>query len=189
MIEFTIKKREESNLKMSYFVISVVLYVMLILLPIIIFIKKVEKRSVIEYLKLNRNIKKGICVGILVSSIFILFVYIKNQIVSKEGFNTDIGLLWGYGILVGFIEEIPLRGFALEKLKKKMSFWNANIVVTIIFVLLHFPNWFINGTNIISSSITISTVSLCLGYLVNEYNSLWPAIICHSVFNIFFWVS
>ena len=177
------------NIKISYIISLLVLYILVIILPIIFYIIKVEKKDVLEYLKLKGNIKNGIFIGIISSGIFTLMVFIKNKILGINGFRTDIGMLWICGILVGAIEEIPFRGFLLEKFKERAGFWKSNCLVTIIFILVHFPNWIVNGTDILSSAITISLVSLCLGYLVNEYNSLWITIICHSVFNIVFWMT
>lgn len=177
------------SIEINKIIILVLIYSLVILFPIIFYIKRIERKNVFKYLKLIGNFNKGVFLGFVLSGIFVLLLFTKKYFIGGSEFNFNIGDLWICGFLAGFMEEIPLRGFALEKLKQKFGFWKGNIIVTLIFVVLHYPMWIINGTNIINSSITISSVSLCFGYLVNEYDSLWITIICHSVFNIFFWLS
>ena len=116
-----------------------------------------------------------------------LFV-LKGMISNNLNINLNIGVRWFYGLSVGFLEEIPIRGFLLRIFEEKYSFVKANILTTLIFVVFHFPNWIIGGADIIQGMISISVVSMIFGYLVKEYDSLWITIICHSVFNICIWI-
>lgn len=170
------------------FIWSMLVYLFLYIIPVILYLKLKDKVNPLVYLKIIGNSKQGILIAIMVSSIFIILLITKNSIVGFTKFNLNLGLLWVSALLVGFFEEIPFRGFLLQKLCNKMKFWKANLLTTLIFVSFHLPVWINSETDIISAAIKISMVSLALGYLFKEYKSLWIPIICHSVFNLCIWM-
>ena len=170
------------------FIISLAIYIVFILMPIYFFIRKKKSRDVFRYLKLKENWQKGILIGSLISIIYIGLYILKSRVTNDFDINLNIGVMWLYGFSVGFLEELPIRGFLLRILEEKYSFIKANLISTLIFVILHFPNWIIGGGNILQGIISVSIVRLIFGYLVKEYDSLWITIICHSVFNISIWI-
>ncbi len=173
----------------SELVIGVLVYLILFIIPIFSYLKFKSRVNPLIYLKLLGNFKQGILIGIIISSIFIILLFYKNENNTFILNKLDIGILWVSGLLVGFFEEIPFRGFLLQKLDDNMKFWKANLLTTLIFTLFHIPTWLINfNGDIIQSVINISIVSFVLGYLFKEYNSLWIPIICHSVFNLCIWM-
>lgn len=175
-------------ISINSFIWGIFIYLGLIIIPIFLYLKVKDKVNPLVYLKIRGNSKQGIKFGIIVSSIFIILLIAKNAITRSNSIHFNIGLLWASGLLVGFFEEIPFRGFLLQKLLNYMKFWKANLLTTVIFVLFHIPTWINSNTNILSSAINISMVSLVLGYLFKEYKSLWIPIICHSVFNLSIWM-
>lgn len=164
--------------------INIIIYIV----PIIVYLKLKEKVEVLTYLKLKSNAAHGILIGIVVSIIFIMLLFVKNLIIGFGKINFDLGTFWISGLLVGFLEEVPFRGFLLQKLSDHMSFWKANILTTVIFVSAHIPIWINSNKPILQTSISISFASLALGYLFKKYNSLWVPMICHSVYDLCFWI-
>lgn len=164
--------------------VNIIIYI----IPIIMYLKLNEKVEVLAYLKLKGNAVKGILMGILVSFIFIILLLAKNSIIGFGKINFNLGMFWISGLLVGFLEEIPFRGFLLQKLSDHMSFWKANILTTVIFVSIHIPTWINSNKSILQTSIRVSFASLALGYLFKKYNSLWTPVICHSVYDLCFWI-
>lgn len=163
-------------------------YLLIFIIPIFLYLKLHDKVNPLIYLKIIGNSKKGILIGIINCSIYIILLIAKKSIYGFDSINLNIGLLWISGLLVGLLEEIPFRGFLLQKLAEHMSFWKANILTTIIFILNHISIWMNSDVNIMKSAVSISLVSLVLGYLFKEYKSLWIPIICHSVFNLCIWI-
>lgn len=168
--------------------IGFAIYLIVFLVPIFLYLKFKEKTNPFVFLRLKNNMLKNILKGAAFSTIYLIILVIKNIVLQKKSIDMNIGMMWLAVLLVGFFEEIPFRGFILQKLQKKMNFWNANITTTIIFVLLHFPNWIVSGTDMVSSIITVSMGSLVFGFLFKEYDTLWIPIMCHSVFNMTTWI-
>ncbi len=172
---------------MNSFILGMLVYVFVFNAPVILYLKYKDKVNPFEFLKLNKNIKKGLTTGLLISFLFVAALVIKNFILGFESVNFNIGLLWIVGLLVGLFEEIPFRGFIFQKLSKRMSFMIANIITTILFVSIHLPVWIYTNANLASSIPSVFVVSLILGYLFEEYDSLWVPILCHAVFNLCIW--
>ena len=167
---------------------SLFINLILFVIPVIVYLKLKDKVNPLTYLKIVGNFKKGIAIGGGVSAAFIILLVTKNSMTQVRQINLDLGLLWISALLVGFIEEIPFRGFLLQKLSSKMKFWKANILTTVIFILFHIPTWIYTNTDMLKSVVNVAMVSLVLGYLFKEYKSLWIAIICHFLFNLSIWI-
>lgn len=169
------------------FIIEIIFY-LFFNLPVYFYIKYKNKINPLSYLKLNNHPFKGILIGFLLSLLYVILLILKNYLEAWSPLNFNIGILWISGLLVGFLEEVPFRGFILQQLNSRMNFFFSNLLTTLIFLLLHFPLWIITGKNVFEASISISIVSLILGYLYKEFNTLWIPIILHSVFNICVWI-
>lgn len=167
---------------------SLFVNLILFVIPVVVYLKVKDKVNPLSYLKIVGNSKKGIAIGSGVSAAFIILLVAKNSMTQARQINLDLGMLWISTLLVGFIEEIPFRGFLLQKLSSRMKFWKANILTTIIFILCHIPTWIFTNPHMIKSVVNVAMVSLVLGYLFKEYKSLWIPIICHSTFNLSIWI-
>jgi uncharacterized protein len=171
-----------------FFIESLLIYILVFILPVTLYLKLKDKVNPLEFLKLNKNIFNNILKGFLFSIIFILVLCVKRFLLGWTNINFNIGILWVSGSLVGIAEEIPFRGFILQKLMKNMNFLKANLITTILFAMAHVPIWLYSGSNIPASLKSILILSFILGYLFKESDSLWVPIICHSVFNLCIWI-
>lgn len=169
-------------------VVGALIYLIIFILPIILYLKFKEKINPLTALKLRENPIENIMKGCLICLVYIVILLLKNLISGWKPINMNLGVMWVSVALVGVFEEIPFRGFVLQKLCKRLNFVQANIATTLLFVLIHMPLWIFTRIDIIKSSFTVSIVSLVLGYLYKEYDSLWIPIVCHSVFNLTTWI-
>lgn len=101
-----------------------------------------------------------------------------------------VGVIKNLGSTLG--EELGWRGFFIFELRKVMSFKALAIVSGIIWAVWHFP--IINliygrGENLLlhmgAFTIMIIGISVILAYYTFKSNSLWPAVLYHSVQNIY----
>lgn len=101
-----------------------------------------------------------------------------------------VGVIKNLGSTLG--EEIGWRGFLIFELRKVMSFKSLAIVSGIIWAVWHFPLLNLiygSGENLLlhmgAFTIMIIGISVILAYYTFKSNSLWPAVIYHSVHNIY----
>lgn len=101
-----------------------------------------------------------------------------------------VGVIKNLGSTLG--EEIGWRGFLIFELRKVMSFKALVIVSALIWAVWHFPVLnLIYGSSedfllhIVAFTIMIIGISVILAYYTFKSNSLWPAVLYHSVHNIY----
>lgn len=170
--------------KIILILLSLIVYLLVFIVPIILFLRLKDRVNPLTFLKLNNNIKNGLLKGFSISILFIVLLFVKNIVFGWNYINIHIGILWFTGAMVGILEEIPFRGFLLQKLNNYMHFIPANLITTALFILIHMPILLINKVSIINSIKSIILVSYILGYLFKESDSLWVPIICHSFFDL-----
>lgn len=171
------------------FVISSSFYLLVFIIPVILYLKRIDKVNPLSYLKLDANLRKGILIGLVVGVGIFIFLLIKNElkIVGTIHKTKEIYILLGR-VLVGPFEEIPFRGFYLQKFKKYMGFWYANLLSSILFALMHVQILMTTDTKFIYSIIFITIVGLWMGYIFKETKSLWSVVIIHSIYDLSIWI-
>ena len=162
-------------------------------IPVFIILSCVYKVSPITYLKLNNNIMRGLIYGVILGFIIVLFHVIRNYMMGDGRFDFNIDLYtWVHRIiLIGLTEEVVFRGFILQKLQEEIKFRYANAISSILFVLIHFPKWYVSGMLshekiiLFMMSIMFTFVfGLLQGYILKRTKSLWACMIIHSFNNL-----
>jgi len=161
--------------------------------PVFILLKYIYKTNPISYLKLNSNAIRGLIWGIVIGIFIVIYHVIRNYIMGdgKFDFNIDIYTWIHRIILIGLTEEIVFRGFILQKLQEGIEFKYANAISSVLFVLIHFPKWYMSGilsfekiTYFILSTAFVLGFGLLQGYVLKRTKSLWACMIIHSFNNL-----
>jgi uncharacterized protein len=122
------------------------------------------------------------------AALLIFQFVIAHQTLSRL-FQSSPQEIWTGVVSIFFspiIEEFFFRGFLLAELEKQSDFWNANLLQSVLFVLIHLPNWmWINGfqTGLAVNSISIFILAVLLGWITKRTNSIWPSVIVHFLNN------
>jgi len=99
-----------------------------------------------------------------------------------------VGVLKNLGSVFG--EELGWRGFFIFELRKVMSFNSVAIVSGLVWSIFHWPIIIHYGGSdpvfqITAFTVMIVAMSVIMAYFTFKSNSLWPAVIFHSVHNIY----
>lgn len=104
-------------------------------------------------------------------------------------FVPTLTLLW---VITGtpIAEEFTFRGVVLPGLHNGgLGFWKANLVTSILFLLVHCVGWWFQGalrTNLNPQLVgAIVLVSLAAGWLRHKTDSLYSGIVLHAVNNLY----
>ena len=163
-------------------------HLLLMALPPILYVRFVDRRNPLEYLKLTTNPGRGIALGVILSAAFIAFhivYFIVRRGTDFSSVNWSGGLnAFSFAVLA---EEILFRGFILQKLREMTGFWKANFLTSILFVAIHWPGWLLIShkpfSEIITLSASIFVLSLLFGYALKKAESLLAAISIHLANN------
>jgi len=94
-------------------------------------------------------------------------------------------------VIAPLFEEFLLRGAIQGNLEKGYSFWNANLISSVFFVILHIPGWYFMGvlvdnlTNPFGGALSIFLVSLAFGYAAHRSRSVMGGVLAHFLSNLF----
>lgn len=161
--------------------------------PVFILLRYVYNSDPVSYLKLDNNLAKGVIWGIAIGFLIVLYHVIRNYIMGDGSFNFNIDMYtWIHRIiLIGITEEIVFRGFILQKLQEKLEFMYANIISSVLFLLIHFPGWYIRGilsyekmTYFLAYAAFVLGFGLLQGYVLKRTKSLWACMIIHTLNNL-----
>lgn len=174
-------KETLGNTTLLYAIVNISIRLLFWVLPVFLFLRHIDHVDPWEYLGLKHNWRKGIITGIVFSVInFVLNLFrfgIPHPNVESITWNSVLST----SILIGFIEEIPFRGFILQKMESQFGFWMANLVSSLLFLAIHLPGWVllhqINPINIIS----IFAFGALWAILFKYSRSLWGSIVAHSL--------
>ncbi len=158
--------------------------------PIFCYLYYIKKENPWSYLKLTTSPKKGV----LWMSLAILYYLLTNlytHIFQGAQFHFALSPdVWINGIIfVGFIEEIPFRGLLFQKLHALLGFWQASMLSSLLFLLIHIPGWMVDGRTLFPNTLYtmgfIFLFGIVMCVVLKCSNSLWICIFIHSLNN--FW--
>lgn len=95
-------------------------------------------------------------------------------------------------LVVGFVEELVYRGWALNAFSAVISHGKAYALSIIFFILLHWPayiiRYFILGTfettQFLLQSLVVLITGLLFGYVFKKNKSIWIPVILHTYFDL-----
>ena len=162
------------------------------LLPVIAILKN-GQYPVLAYLKLDSGKRAVMLWGILGVSFIAGYNILMHAL-----FYTNMAFFpwltftqWLNTVFIaGVVEEILFRGYLLQKIEEHFFFWKANLLVSLLFVSIHFPIWYVNVGKIANNAAAWSQLiafifgfSLLQGWLFRKSGSLWPCIMMHMMNN------
>jgi len=162
------------------------------IVPTFLFIRFFLKQNPFDYVKLRKNIKKGVLWGTIISGvhafIHVAFWYFWN---GKVIVDWSVGFkdIWDVILMAGFIEEIVFRGFVLGYLRNIYLFQTANIISSLLFLLAHIPYWIawnqfaLPLPTVLYGFVFTFVMGLLEGFFLKKTNSVWTCIIHHSTNN------
>ncbi|MET4562747.1 membrane protease YdiL (CAAX protease family) [Lysinibacillus parviboronicapiens] len=172
--------------------LNALIKILIWIVPVWLYIKFYLDSNPIHYLKMNNNIKRGLFWGISLSILLFLYFAFQVYFLNEESFNFKLSLnnyINGV-LLVGVTEEIVFRGLILQELSKRFTFWKANTVTALLFLVVHYGIWIYEGVFFdFYSHIYVFLVGLIFGLVFKKTGSFWSVVILHSFHNLFVSIS
>ncbi|HYW73205.1 MAG TPA: type II CAAX endopeptidase family protein [Pyrinomonadaceae bacterium] len=163
-----------------YALINVSLRLLVWVLPVFLYLKYIDGVNPIDYLKLSQNWKRGLIVGLALSLLNLLGSMIRFGWPQLTPHTLTWNSVISTSILIGFIEEIPYRGFMLQKFTEYWGFWIAALLSSLLFLSMHLPGWISLHLFRFGNAITVFAFGLVMAIVLRYTKSLWAPIITHS---------
>jgi membrane protease YdiL (CAAX protease family) len=132
------------------------------------------------YLRLTRNVGRGVAVGLAVTALNALGTMARFGVPHPTMERITWNSILGTSLFVGFIEEIPYRGFMLQKIEARAGFWVANLVTSLLFVAIHVPGWLALHQLAADRVATIFVFGVVMAVVFKYSGSLWSVVVAHS---------
>lgn len=165
---------------LGYALVNVSIRLAVWVLPVFLYLIYVDGVNPVEYLKLKQNWKRGVILGLVLSAINLFGSMIRFGIPHPSAQSLTWNSVVSTSILIGFIEEIPYRGFMLQKFSERYGFWIATLVSSILFLGIHLPGWISLHLLKVSSVVFVFVFGLVMAIVFRYGKSLWAPIITHS---------
>ena len=148
--------------------------------PVLLYLRYVDRVDPLAYLKLTGNVRRGVVVAIVLTAVNVIGTYARFGPPHLSMARVNWNSMLGTSFFIGFIEEIPYRGFMLQKFAERMNFWLATLITSLLFVGIHLPGWIALHTLRLGSAVSIFIFGVVMAIALKYSRSLWAPIITHS---------
>ena len=168
------------NGTLTYAVLNIGLRMLIWVVPVFLYLRFVDGVDPVAYLKLRHHVRRGVLVAIALTALNLAGSLARfgtpHPSLERVTWNSALGT----SLLVGFIEEIPYRGFILQKLGERLDFWLANVMTSLLFLSIHLPGWVALHTLRADAAATVFALGVLFAIAFRYSGSLWAAILTHS---------
>lgn len=148
----------------------------------------IDKKRLLSYPKVDKTL-------VVVLLLSICYVTVSMFLVHKGFFFDDselLGLVIIKYMLVGFVEEMVFRGWGYNALVKNTTHIKATFITTVLFVILHWPAYFIklfrfgffDFAGIIGQSSAALFWGIVFCWLLKKGKSVWNPILAHALYDL-----
>ncbi|MFN8398755.1 MAG: CPBP family intramembrane glutamic endopeptidase [Anaerolineales bacterium] len=174
-------KETLGNTTLLYAIVNMAIRLLVWVLPVLLFLRYIDHVDPLEYLGLKQNWKKGVLVGVVFSIVNFFLSMLRFGAPHPSIESITWNSVLSTSIFIGFIEEIPFRGFILQKFESQFGFWMANLLSSLLFLGIHLPGWFFLHQFNIINAVSIFLFGALWAILFKYSKSLWSSIIAHSL--------
>lgn len=165
---------------LTYAVLHISLRLLIWVAPVLLYLRYVDGVDPFDYLKLKRRVGRGFVIALVLTIVNLLASIARYGVPHPTLERVTWNSMIGTSFLVGFIEEIPYRGFMLQKFAERMDFWLANLITSLLFLAVHLPGWLALHMLRADLAITIFIFGVVMGIVFRYADSLWAPIATHS---------
>ena len=164
----------------TYAVLNISLRLLLWVAPVWMYLRHVDGVEPLEYLKLKQNVGRGLVMAAGLTVVNFVGTFARFGPPHPSMQSVTWNSILGTSFLVGFIEEIPYRGFMLQKFAERLGFWPANVVTSLLFLAVHLPGWTALHMLRADREISVFVIGFVLAIAFGYSGSLWASIVTHS---------
>ena len=165
---------------LTYALVSIGLRMLIWVVPVWLYLRFVDGVDPVAYLKLRHHVGRGVLVAIALTALNLAGSLVRFGVPHLSLERVTWHSVLGTSVLVGFIEEIPYRGFILQKLGERLDFWLANVITSLLFLSIHLPGWVALHTLRADAAATVFALGVLFAIAFRYSGSLWAAILTHS---------
>jgi len=164
-----------------YAVVNIGLRLLIWVLPVFLYLRYIDRVDPTAFLRVKQYWRRGVLIGLALTGINFLGSVARFGWPHPSKQSVTWNSILGTSLLIGFVEEIPYRGFILQKLQQRLNFWVANLISSLLFLGIHLPGWI--SLHMLRTDLVVSIFIFgALMAIVFRYSkSRWSVIVTHSL--------
>ncbi len=166
---------------LQYALVNISLRLLIWVVPVVAYLHWIDHVEPVTYLKLKHNWHRGLLIGMAFTGVNALLSLARFGVPHPTLHSVSWNSLFGTSFMVGVIEEIPYRGFMLQKFQERCPFWVANLITSLLFVSIHMPGWIALHLLRVETVTFVFLFSIVMGVVFHYSKSLWSVIVAHSL--------
>jgi uncharacterized protein len=166
---------------LRFALVNITLRLLVWVLPVFLYLRFIDQLDPLEFLKLKHNWKQGLLIGIVLSSVNFCASLARFGLPHPSLQSLTWNSVLSTSFLIGLIEEIPYRGFILQKFEARSGFWSANLVSSLLFLSIHLPGWISLHLLKLENVLSVLLFGVVLAIALKFGKSLWGPIVTHSL--------
>jgi membrane protease YdiL (CAAX protease family) len=170
---------------LAYALINLAVRGLIMVLPVFLYLRYVDGVKPIVSLKLTQHWQRGLLVALVFSVLNLLLTLTQRGLPHLHATAFTWNSVLSTSLLVGFVEEIPYRGFIFQRLNEWFSFPVASLISSLLFLLIHLPGWLSLHLFRTQVAIFVFIFGVVMTVLLRYARSLWAPIVSHSLNDFF----
>jgi membrane protease YdiL (CAAX protease family) len=166
---------------LQYALVNLSLRLLIWVVPVVVYLHRIDHVDPLTYLKLKHHWQRGLLMGLAVTALNLLLSLVRFGVPQPTLQSVTWNSLLGTSFLIGVVEEIPYRGFMLQKFQERLPFWAANLLTSLLFVSIHLPGWLALHLLRVETVTFVFGFSIIMGVVFRLAQSLWSVIVAHSL--------
>jgi membrane protease YdiL (CAAX protease family) len=168
-----------------YALINLTIRALVWVLPVFLYLRYVDGVEPARYLKLTEHWRRGLLFALAFSALNFFASLAQHGLPPFRSAAFTWNSVLSTSLLIGFVEEIPYRGFIFQKLNESFSFPYASLISSLLFLAIHLPGWFSLGLFKAQIAIFVFVFGVLMTLLLHYARSLWAPIVSHSLNDFF----
>ncbi len=164
-----------------YALVNIGIRLLVWVLPVCLYLRYIDRAELSEYLKLKRYWQRGVLIGLALTVVNFLGSLTRFGLPHPSAQAITWNSILSTSLLIGFVEEIPYRGFILQKFQERFDFWVANLISSLLFLGIHLPGWISLRILKPASVVSVFIFGVLMAIVFKYAKSLWSVIVAHSL--------
>lgn len=165
---------------LEYALINIAVRLAVWVVPVWLYLRFVDQVDPWDYLKLHHHKRRAVVIAIILTALNLAGSILRFGLPHLSMQRVTWNSILGTSMMIGFIEEIPYRGFIFQKVAERTGFWVANLITSLLFLAIHVPGWLALNILRADTAASIFVFGIVMGIVFRYAESLWAPIIAHS---------
>lgn len=166
---------------LEYAAANISIRLLIWVLPVFLYLRFIDAVEPFKYLKLAQNWKRGVLIGLGLTVLNFVGLTLRFGWPHPSAHSVTWNSILSTSLFIGFVEEIPFRGFILQKLEERFSFWMANFISSVLFLGIHIPGWITLHMLKPGPVVFVFAFGVLMAVVFRYSKGLWAPIVSHSL--------